>query len=76
MKTEKIFEIFQDILDIDRNILSLETKPSDIDEWDSMATVNIIVVIEEEFNVKFKLEEIQTLQKIKDFVELLERYKR
>jgi len=76
VKTEKIFEIFQDILDIDRNILSLETKPSDIDEWDSMATVNIIVVIEEEFNVKFKLEEIQTLQKIKDFVELLERYKR
>lgn len=76
MKIEKIFEIFQDILDIDRNILNLETKPSDIDEWDSMATVNIIVAIEEEFNVKFKLEEIQTLQKIKDFVELLERYKR
>jgi len=76
VKIEKIFEIFQDILDIDRNILNLETKPSDIDEWDSMATVNIIVAIEEEFNVKFKLEEIQTLQKIKDFVELLERYKR
>ena len=35
----------------------------------------IFKAIEDEFNVKFKLEDIQSLKKIKDFVELLERYK-
>lgn len=75
MKTEKIIEIFKDILDVDKNLINLQTKPSDIDEWDSIATVNIIIAIEDEFNVKFKLEDIQGLKTIRDYVELLERYK-
>lgn len=75
MKAEKILEIISDILDVNKKNLNLDTKPSDIDEWDSMVTVNIIVAIEDEFNVKFKLEDIQSLSKINDFVELIKKYK-
>ncbi len=75
MKAEKILEIISDILDVNKKNLNLDTKPSDIDEWDSMVTVNIIVAIEDEFNVKFKLEDIQSLTKINDFVELIKKYK-
>ncbi len=76
MKLDKIYEIFSDILDLNRDSFNLDTKPSDFAEWDSVATVNIIVALEDEFGVKFKLEDIQQLKKIKDFVELLERYQK
>ncbi|WP_440648959.1 acyl carrier protein [Candidatus Pelagibacter sp. HIMB1521] len=76
MKLDKIFEIFGDILDLNKDNFNLDTKPSDFDEWDSVATVNIIIALEDEFGVKFKLEDIQQLKKIKDFVELLERYQK
>tara|TARA_A100001015_G_C14666377_1_gene585096 strand:- start:288 stop:518 length:231 start_codon:yes stop_codon:yes gene_type:complete len=76
MSVTTIIEIFQDILDIKKGSINLETSSSDIDEWDSVATVNIIVAIEEEFGVKFKLKDIQSLKTVKDFVELLEAYKK
>ena len=76
MKLDKIYEIFSDILDLNKDNFNLDTKPSDFAEWDSVATVNIIVALEDEFGVKFKLEDIQQLKKIKDFVELLERYQK
>lgn len=75
MSVSIVIEIFQDILDINKGTINLESTSSDIDEWDSLATVNIIVALEKEFSVKFKLEDIQSLKTVKDFVELVEAYK-
>ena len=49
---------------------------SDIDQWDSVATVNIIVALEEEFAIKFKLEDIQTIKTVQDFVKLVHAHKK
>lgn len=75
MSVSIVIEIFQDILDTNKGTINLESTSSDIDEWDSVATVNIIVALEKEFSVKFKLEDIQSLKTVKDFVELVEAYK-
>ena len=56
--------------------ISLTTASSDIDQWDSVATVNIIVALEEEFRIKFKLEDIQTLETVQDFVDLVQAHKK
>ena len=76
MSVSTIIEIFQDILDVKEGTVSLSTTSSDIDEWDSVATVNIIVALEDEFGIKFKLEDIQTLNTVKDFVDLVQAHKR
>ena len=76
MSASSIIEIFQDILDVKEGTVSLSTTSSDIDEWDSVATVNIIVALEDEFGIKFKLEDIQTLNTVKDFVDLVQANKR
>ena len=72
MSVSTIIEIFQDILDVKKGTVSLKTASSDIDQWDSVATVNIIVALEEEFGIKFKLEDIQTVKTVQDFVELVQ----
>tara|TARA_B110000037_G_scaffold68939_1_gene83429 strand:+ start:437 stop:667 length:231 start_codon:yes stop_codon:yes gene_type:complete len=76
MSVSTIIQIFQDILDVKKGTVSLKTTPSDFDQWDSVATVNIIVALEEEFEIKFKLEDIQTVETVQDFVELVQAYKK
>mgnify|MGYP001424900247 FL=1 len=74
MNVSSIFEIFNDILDLEEGQLTPESSPEDIDEWDSMATVNIIVALEEEFKIKFKLDDIQDVKVVNDFINLVDSY--
>jgi|TARA_B110000967_G_C18420438_1_gene333565 acyl carrier protein len=76
MNVSTIIETFEDILDVKKGTVSLETTSSDIDQWDSVATVNIIVALEEEFGIKFKLKDIQTVKTVQDFVELVQAHKK
>ena len=69
-----IFEIFNDILDLEAGQLTQESSPEDIAEWDSMANVNIIVALEEEFKIRFKLEDIQDAKTVNDFINLVDNY--
>lgn len=74
MNVSSIIEVFNDILDLEEGQLTLESSPLDIDEWDSMASVNIIVALEEEFEIKFKLEDIQDVKTVNDFINLVGSY--
>ena len=56
--------------------INLNSTPKDIEEWDSVATINIIVAIEDEFGIKFKLKDVQEAKSVKDFVELVEANKK
>mgnify|MGYP003983112131 FL=1 len=74
MNVSSIIEIFNDILDLEEGQLTPESSPEDIDEWDSMANVNIIVALEEEFKIKFKLDDIQDVKVVNDFINLVDSY--
>ena len=74
MNASSIIEIFNDILDLEEGQLTPESSPLDIDEWDSMANVNIIVALEEEFKIKLKLEDIQDVKTVNDFINLVGSY--
>ena len=76
MSISSIIVIFEDILDLEKGIINLQSTPLEIDQWDSVATVNIIVALEEEFRIKFKLEDIQEAISVKDFVELVQANKK
>jgi len=64
VKKESIIEIFSDILDLEKDIINLESSPEDIDEWDSLANVNIIIALEEELRTKFKLEDLEDIKRL------------
>jgi acyl carrier protein len=74
MNVSSIIEIFNDILDLEEGQLTPESSPEDIDEWDSMANVNIIVALEGEFKIKFKLEDIEDVKTVNDFINLVGSY--
>lgn len=55
---EKLNEIFIDILDLEEINLTEQTCSDDIDEWDSLSHIQLIVAIEKAFGLKFKAQEM------------------
>lgn len=71
---QRVNEIFRDIFDDEDLTVSAETTAADIEGWDSLVHVNLVISIEKQFGIKFKMEEFSTLRNVGAMVELIERY--
>jgi acyl carrier protein len=65
-------EIFRDVFDDDTITLTPETTASDIDGWDSVAHVDLIVSIETRMKIKFKTSELGNLHNVGQLVGIIE----
>ncbi|MDW3649144.1 MAG: acyl carrier protein [Bacteroidia bacterium] len=52
-------EIYVDVLDNEEIVLSPETVAEDIEEWDSLSHIQLIVSVEKHFKLQFKTQEVQ-----------------
>ena len=68
---DRITPIFREVFDDDGLVVTTEMTADDIDEWDSLSQIRLIVSHEIEFNVKFKTTEISDLRNVGDFIDLL-----
>ena len=68
---ERVTEIFKDVLDDDDIELFRETTAADIEDWDSLNHISLIVAIENEFKTKFELTEIKQLRDVGDMLDLI-----
>lgn len=64
-------EIFRDIFDDDELELTPETNADDIDDWDSLTHMQLIVQIEKKYNIKFSTAEIKKAANVGEFVEII-----
>lgn len=71
---EKIYsslnEIFRDVFD-DDIVVNAETTSRDIEGWDSLANINLIVIIENEFGFKFKMNEITGMKNVGEMASII-----
>jgi acyl carrier protein len=65
----KIAEIMKSVFEIDDTIEQVHYVKDQIATWDSLNHMNLIVALEEEFNVRFSEEEINELLSL-DLIEL------
>ena len=66
---EKVQDIFVDILDNDEIVLTNETTADDIEEWDSLTNIQLVVAIEKAFGIKFKSSEIMSWSNVGEMVD-------
>lgn len=75
MTREEIFaqltEIFQDVFDDDEIVLTDSTTADDIEDWDSLEQINLLVAIEKRFKIKFRLSDVSGLENVGAMVDLV-----
>jgi acyl carrier protein len=61
-----------DVLDLENLELTEDSTAESVEGWDSLAHINIIIAIEQDFEIKFTLEEIGEFENIKKIVDSIE----
>ena len=70
---KKVNEIFCDELDNDDIVLTDETTADDVEEWDSLSHVQLIVAIEKAFGIKFTSNEILSWNNVGELIDSIEK---
>jgi len=69
----EIQEIFRDVLDEPNLVITRESNAATVEDWDSLAHVNLVTAIEKKYKVKFALGELQELKNVGDMIDLIEK---
>ena len=67
----KIIELIARVLNVPVGDVTLETEIGELDEWDSLRTVQIIAQLEKEFEVKITPDMIMDLEDVSDIISLI-----
>ena len=65
---EKLNEIFRDIFDDEEIVITEETTPEDVEDWDSLGHIYLTAEIEDEFDIKMD----ERMKDIESVITLLE----
>ena len=61
---ERLTNVFQDVFDDDSIVLTENSTADDIEEWDSLNQIKIILACEKEFDIKLNARDINTLENV------------
>ena len=75
MQREEIYKIlnkiFQDVFDDSSIEVKAETTADDIEDWDSLEQINLIVAIEKKLGIKFQMEEVSDFHSVGEMVDVI-----
>ena len=67
----KLNEIFRDLFDDNKLEISENTTPMDIEDWDSLSNIDIVLMVESEFNIKISTKEMANFITVGDLIEII-----
>ena len=68
---QKLELIFKEVFEDDNLTINDHMTSENIENWDSLNHVKLILACEDEFKIKFDVQEINELDKIKDLIYLI-----
>lgn len=75
MEREEIYEklngIFRDVFDDESITVNAMTTSDNIEDWDSLEHINLLVAIEAEFHIKFDMEEVLVMKNVGEMVDTI-----
>lgn len=67
----RLTELFEDVFDEDSIQLTPQLSAKDVDGWDSLTHIRLILTVEKAFKIKFSTSEIGKLENVGDLVALI-----
>ena len=71
MTNKEKIRLIEDTLELDENTLNEETLLADIEEYDSMTRLTLIVLCDDEFDKKLTGEQIKEFKTVKDILDFM-----
>lgn len=68
---EQIHGVFHEVFDNDEIVLYDEMQAKDVDGWDSLTHITLIMTIEDSFNIKFTTKEVMGFQNVGEMLSCL-----
>lgn len=68
---EKLNEIFRDVFDDDSIEVCDSTTSADIDGWDSLEHINLVLAVEQEFDFKFEMGQVVSMKDVGEMVDII-----
>jgi acyl carrier protein len=65
--------IFRDILDLPDLQLTRQSNASNVEGWDSLSHVNLVMAIEKRYKIKIALGELQDLKNVGEMADLIQK---
>jgi acyl carrier protein len=62
--TASVAKVFSEVLGVSPDSITDETSPDNTPQWDSMAAMNLVVAIEDEFDVRLSTAEIVSMRNV------------
>jgi acyl carrier protein len=69
---ERLTQIFLDVFDEDSIEISPDLSAKDVDGWDSLSHIRLLLTIEKAFKIKFSTSEIGKLENVGNLVALIQ----
>jgi acyl carrier protein len=69
----RLDDLFRDVIGDDTITLTPDTTAQDIEGWDSVTNVSLVVAIETQFKVRIRTDEVETLKNVGEMVALIQR---
>lgn len=68
---EQLNEVFRDVFDDEDITVNDTTTADDIEDWDSLEHINLIVAVEKKFNIKFNMGEVYKFKNVGEMVDAI-----
>ena len=69
----RLTEVFRDVFDSPSLTVTRATTAQDVDGWDSLTHVNLVLAVEKAFRIRFTTSEIVALKNVGDLQDLIQR---
>ena len=70
----RVTEVFRDVFEDETLEVTRDTSARDIEDWDSLMHVSLVVAVEREFAVRFSSGDVARLHDVGALVDLIERH--
>lgn len=71
MDVKQKLAMLEEMMELDDGTLAPETSLEDVEEWDSLAALNFVVLMKDEFNKTISGQQIRAFETVKDMLDIM-----